>query len=279
MSAVAIGFSNFCGVLISRIAIAALRMSTSIFLPSAVTSKPPASSSTGFSSRSVKSKIDDRALGVGGSGARQAAEEQLALDRLQIRVIAGRRRQHDGARLEAVEVDVDVLHLGGRLAVSSFLASSFFSSGFFSSGFFGLAASFEVVARVERRLDVLAQRHRDEAGRVGVGPAVVEAAVDRRRTRGRRRRRGTCRPDRTPAECRSGSRSSRASASDPRCRRGRSRCSRRRSGGSRTASANRATIELEPCQTAVVHPLRALVDLRRLAGVDVGRRGSASPGR
>jgi hypothetical protein len=55
MSAVAIGFSNFWGDLISRMAKRPWK-TASIFLPSAVTSKPPASSSTGFSSRSARSK-------------------------------------------------------------------------------------------------------------------------------------------------------------------------------------------------------------------------------
>jgi len=55
MSRVAIGFSNFCAALMSRIANLRL-LATSIFLPSKVTSKSSESSSTVFSSRSARSK-------------------------------------------------------------------------------------------------------------------------------------------------------------------------------------------------------------------------------
>src|SRR5262249_61349507 len=58
----------------------------------------------------VEIEVDDRALLVVYAGAWRPSVEQLALHRLQVRVAPRFRRQHDGARLEPIEIDV----YGGR---------------------------------------------------------------------------------------------------------------------------------------------------------------------
>ena len=140
-------------------------------------------------------EIHNRVLLLPRSGARGATVQQLALDRLQVGVVASLWRQHDRARLEAVEIDIDVRGSRGAI-VRFFLLRLFFLGrllvrlfvvGFFPVGFLlvlFLVVGIErgilgVVARGERRLHVAAQRHRDELRRVGIGPGVVEAAVNR----------------------------------------------------------------------------------------------------
>ena len=146
MSAVAIGFSNFCAALISRIANCPLAGDQHLLAVGRHLERRPASSSTVFSSRSAKSKKTIGLFVSAGAGARLPPVQQLALDRLEVGVVAGLRRQDDGARLEAVEIDVDVLGVGrfrrgfvGLLLV--FSASSVFASAFFCfSGFVRLGA-------------------------------------------------------------------------------------------------------------------------------------------
>ena len=141
-------------------------------------------------------EVHDRALVVARAGARLAPVKQLAFDGLEAPVVARLRRQHDGARFEAVDVDVDVgrrgrprflLLLLGLLRLL-FLVLVRGPGGLFR-GLVGrlvrrLVVGVErgvlgVVARGERRLHVLPQRDRHEPGRVRVGPGVVEAAVHR----------------------------------------------------------------------------------------------------
>ena len=120
-------------------------------MPSAVTSNVAGVLEHGLLFTFGEIEEHDRTLGLGGPGPRLALIEQLAFDRLKARVVPRRRRQHDGARLEAVEIDVHVLDFdrllaaagrraftAGSLSGSGLFASSFFGSSFFGSSFFAL---------------------------------------------------------------------------------------------------------------------------------------------
>ena len=124
MSAVAIGFSNFCaGFDLDDRELLLLRDEQLLAVERHLEPVGIVEHRLLFALLEVEE--DDRALLVARAGARQAAVEQLALDRLQVGVVAGLRRQHDGARLEAVEIDVDVrAGAGGRFSAG-------FRPGFF----------------------------------------------------------------------------------------------------------------------------------------------------
>ena len=144
-------------------------------------------------------EVDDRVLLVARAGTRLAPVQELALDRLEIGVIAGLRRQHDAARFEPVELDVHdrrrnrlvvslllfyrflVRFLLACLGVLRLLLLRFLLLRLLRVVLFRARVeqrAFVVVSGGQRRLHVAPKRYSHQLRGVRIGPRVVEAAVN-----------------------------------------------------------------------------------------------------